>query len=143
MGKDRLNNFILWCKGWYVSTKDMDMITQARKVLQLDDYLACNNPISIALIYIDELVEKRVIDPINLYMWNSEITKFMNLYGMNYNEAVLFQIKTYFGFFIKELHLNPPIYSRKVYKLGFKAPSQFGNSYTLANYKVKKYFNKK
>ena len=32
MDKARLNNFILWCKGWYQPTKtDMDFIIQAQK----------------------------------------------------------------------------------------------------------------
>ena len=59
MDKVRLNNFILWCKNWYQPIDNkMDIITQAKKILTLDGYLSCNNPISIALMFIDELVEK-------------------------------------------------------------------------------------
>ena len=36
-----------------------------------------------------------------------------------------------------------PKYSRKLYKLGFIAPTYFGNSYKMANYKVNKIFNNK
>ena len=60
MDKVRLNNFILWCKNWYQPIdKEMDIITQAKKILTLDGYSSLNNPISIVLIFIDELVEKR------------------------------------------------------------------------------------
>ena len=61
MEKNRLNNFILWCKGWYQPIKtDMDFIVQAQKSLVLDGYMPCNNPISISLNFIDELVEKKI-----------------------------------------------------------------------------------
>ena len=76
MDKVKLNNFILWCKNWYQPIdKKMDIITQAKKILVLDEYLSCNNPISIALIFIDELVEKGIIKPISLFVWNEEINK--------------------------------------------------------------------
>ena len=69
MDKVKLNNFILWCKNWYQPMdKKMDIITQAKKILVLDEYLPCNNPISIALIFIDELVEKGIIKPISLFI---------------------------------------------------------------------------
>ena len=65
--KVKLNNFILWCKGWYQPIKsDVDFIIQAQKALVLDGYLPCNNPIDISLIFIDELVEKNIIFPIKL-----------------------------------------------------------------------------
>ena len=64
MDKVRLNHFILWCKGWYQPIKtDMDFIVQAQKALVLDGYMPCNNPISISLIFIDELVEKKYYIP--------------------------------------------------------------------------------
>ena len=67
MDKVRLNNFILWCKNWYQPIDNkMNVITQAQKILTLDEYLYCNNPILIALNYIDELVEKGIIKPIRL-----------------------------------------------------------------------------
>jgi hypothetical protein len=144
MKKVRLNNFILWCKGWYESVNDeMDIITEARKILTLDDYLSCNNPISIALCYIDELVGKGVIKPMRLLVWNEEIVKYMSMYNVNYNEALLYRIRNFFAFECDKLPLNPPIYSRKLYKMGFVTPKHFGNSYKMANYKANKFFNKR
>lgn len=141
MDKVRLNNFILWCKGWYQPIDNsMDIITEARKILTLDDYLPCNNPISIALIFIDELVDKGVIKPIRLQVWNEDIIRWMSMFNMNYNEALLFVIKSFFTFECFKLPLTPPIYSRKVYKLGFVGPSRMGNSYKMLNYKANKFF---
>ena len=144
MNKIRLNHFILWCKNWYQPINDgVDIITQAKTILTLDDYLSCNNPISISLNYIDDLVKNGIIQPIKLMTWNEEIVKYMSIYNLNYNEALLYRIKNFFAFECIKLPLNPPIYSRKVYKLGFVPPIKFGNSYKLANYKACKFFNKK
>ena len=142
MDKVRLNNFILWCKNWYqpVDSK-MDIIAQAQKILTLDDYLSCNNPISIALNYIDELVDKGIINPIRLRVWNEEIVKYMFIYNINYNEALLYRIRNFFAYECPKLTLTQPFYSRKVYKLGFISPAHLGNSYKLANYKASKVFN--
>lgn len=145
MNKIRLNNFILWCKGWYQPIKeDMDFINQAQKVLILDDYLTCNNPISISLSFIDELIEKSIISPIKLNIWNQEINKYMNLYQLDYHNALMFKIKNFFAFEIKQdtISLNPSIYNRTTYKLGFIGPKYMGNSYKMLTYKANKYFNK-
>lgn len=143
MDKIRLNHFILWCKGWYEPIDNkVDIITQARKILTLDDYLPCNNPISIALGYVDDLVKDGTIPPIRLMIWNEEIVKYMSLYATNYHESLLYRIINFFAFECTKLRLTPPIYSRKLYKMGFVAPKQFGNSYKLINYKVNKFFNK-
>lgn len=143
MDKVRLNHFILWCKNWYQTIDDsVDIITEARKILTLDDYLSYNNPIAIALNYIDDLVKEGVIQPIRLMVWNEEIVKYMSMYGFNYNEALLHRIRNFFAFECNKLPLTPPIYSRKVRKLGFIAPTYFGSSYKLANYKANKFFNK-
>ena len=140
----QLNNFILWCKNWYQPIdNNMDIITEAQKILTFDDYLPCNNPISIALSYIDELVDKGMIKHIRLLSWNEEISKYMFIYNVNYNEALLYKIRNFFAFECNKLPLVPPVYSRKLYKLGFIAPTHFGNSYKLANYKANKFFNNK
>lgn len=146
MNKVRLNNFILWCKGWYQPIKtDIDFIAQAQKSLVLDGYSHCNNPISISLIFIDELVEKGIISPIKLNIWNQEINRYMNLYQLDYHNAIMFKIKTFFAFEIEQntISLIPPIYNRTIYKLGFVGPKNMGNSYKMLTYKANKYFNKK
>lgn len=140
---ERLNNFILWCKNWYQPIdSDVDIITEARKILTLDGYLSCNNPIAISLNYIDDLVKSGTIEPIRLMMWNKEIVRYMSAYDFNYNEALLYRIKNFFAFECNKLSLNPPIYSRKVYKLGFVGPSHMGNSYKMLNHKANNFFNK-
>lgn len=143
MDKVRLNNFILWCKNWYQPIDNkMDIITQANKILTLDGYLSCNNPISIALMFIDELVEKGVIKPIRLHVWNGSIIVGMTAYNLTYDESLLHRIKNFFKFEYDKLPLTPPVYSRKVYKLGFIGPRYMGNSYKMLNYKARKIFYK-
>lgn len=144
MEKARLNHFILWCKNWYEPVnKKEDILTQAQKILVLDGYLICNLPIVIALNYIDELVDKEVIKPIRLAIWNREIMEYMIFHNMNYDEALLYKIRSIFAFDCTNLSITPPVYSRKLYKMGFVAPKHFGNSYKLINYKVNKFFNRK
>lgn len=144
MDKVRLNNFILWCKNWYLPIdKKMDIITQAKKILTLDKYLSCNNPISIALIFIDELVEKGIIKPISLFVWNDEINKYKFVYECDYQSALMYRIKNFFAFECDKLPLTPPVYSREIYKLGFVGPHYMGNSYKMLNYKARKIFNPK
>ena len=142
MDKVRLNNFILWCKGWYQPIDNsMDIITEARKILTLDGYLSCNNPIDIALMLIDELVDKGVIEPIKLTVWSDEINKYQFVYELDYYSSLMYRIKNFFAFECNKLPLTPPIYSRKVYNLGFVGPSHMGNSYKMLNYKSNKFFN--
>ena len=142
MDKVRLNNFILWCKNWYQPIdKKMDIITQAKKILALDGYLSCNNPISIALIFIDELVEKGIIKPISLFVWNEEINKYKLVYECDYQSALMYRIRNFFAFECNKLQLTPPVYSRKIYKLGFIGPHCMGNSYKMLNYKARKIFD--
>ncbi|WP_291631533.1 hypothetical protein [Clostridium sp.] len=142
MDKVRLNNFILWCKNWYYPVDNkMNIITQAKKILALDGYLSCNNPISIALIFIDELVEKGTIKPISLFVWNEEINKYKLVYECDYQSALMYRIRNFFAFECNKLQLTPPVYSRKIYKLGFMGPSYMGNSYKMLNYKARKIFD--
>lgn len=142
MDEVRLNNFILWCKNWYQPIDNkMDIITQAKKILTLDDYLSCNNPISIALIFIDELVEKEIIKPVSLFVWNEEINEYKLLCECDYQSALMYKIRNFFAFECNKLQLTPPVYSRKVYKLGFIGPHYMGNSYKMLNYKARKIFD--
>lgn len=143
MNNIRLNHFILWCRGWYrpVSNK-RDMLKEAQQILCLDGYLKGNNPISIVLNYIDELVEKGEIKPIRLDLWNQEIVKYMNWYKFDYQTSLIYRLRNFLAFEVdaKLFNLTPPIYSRKLFKMGFVAPSHFGNSYKMCNYKVNKIF---
>ena len=139
MDKVRLNNFVLWCKNWYQPIDNrMDNIAQARKILTLDGYLSCNNPISIALEFIDELVDKGLIKPIRLRVWNEDVVRGMTMYDITYNESVLYVIRTCFAFECRNLQLAPRFYSRELYKLGFVGPPYLGNSYKMLNFKARK-----
>lgn len=144
MDKVRLNHFILWCKNWYepIDTK-VDLFKQAQTILVLDGYNSFCEPVSVSLNYIDDLVKDGTIKPIRLMEWNAEIVNTMCSRNVDYYEALLYRIRNFFAFECTKLPLVPPIYSRKIYKLGFIAPTYFGNSYKLANYKANKFFNKK
>ena len=146
---NRLNNFILWCKGWYVNVdKGADEFELALKALKLDGYkFATTNDITnIVLNYIDDLIDNNIIKRNIRYLchsvWNSEINRNMNLFQCDYHHALLYTIKNFFAFEItkKEITLIPPTYTRELYKLGFVAPKHFGNSYKMANFKTHYFF---
>lgn len=142
MYKVRLNNFILWCKNWYQPIdKKMDIITQAKKILVLDEYLPNNDPIPIVLLFIDELVENGIIRHIKLQVWNEDINRGMYIFNFSYNEALLYRIKNFFAIECDSLPLKPPVYSREVYKLEFVGPRYMGNSYKMLNHKAREIFN--
>ena len=146
MDNVRLNHFILWCKGWYQPVNDRrEMLKEAQQILCLDGYLECNNTISIVLNYIDVLVEKGEIKPIRLDLWNQEIVKYMNWYKFDYQTSLIYRLRNFFAFEVdaKLFNLTPPIYSRKLFKMGFVAPSHFGNSYKMCNHKVKQIWAEK
>lgn len=150
MGKTvRLNNFILWCKGWYCPIVDnMDEFTQLKKILKLDEYefVSTNSQVlGILLNFIDDLNDEGIVSgksELRKLQWNSNIQKYMGWLNNNYERALLWTIRDFFAYSIsrQEIVLTPPIYSRKLYKMGFIAPSQFGNSYKMCNYKAKKFF---
>ena len=137
----KLNNFILWCKGWYVSVNNEDIYRQAQKALSLDGYLVECNVIYIVLNYIDELIQNKKIEPFRLSTWHDNIARNMLWYNVNYKTALLNTIVDFFCYEFE--NVQPPIYSRKLYKLGFVAPKHFGNSYKMQNYKVNKFFKKR
>lgn len=147
----RLNHFILWCKGWYKSINpDMDIFDEAVVALRLDNYFCCgrNNVIGIVTKYIDELIDKDVFDGRPGYLrfttWNQNISRNIHWYKVSYDEAVLIVLKNFFAYHIDKgiFQLNPPTYSRRLFKMGFVAPRHFGNSYKMCNHKAKKFFEK-
>ena len=142
MGKVRLNNFILWCKNWYQPIdKKINIITQAKKILVLDGYMPNNAPIQIVLLFIDELVEKGIIKPISLFVWNDEINKYKFVYECDYQSALMYRIKNFLAFECNKSQLMPPVYSRELYKLGFVGPRYMGSSYKMLNHKAREIFN--
>ena len=143
----RLNNFILWCKGWYKPiSSEMDIYSQARLALKLDGYVCIrtdNSVITIINIFIDDMVRSGIIKPISLHWFYSEILKFER-YGATRNEALLITLHSYFAYNIDReiITLKPPVYNRSVYKLGFTAPKHLGNTYKMQNDKANKFFLK-
>lgn len=167
METPRLNHFILWCKGWYIPVgyrfikkykelenhpeRDRDDFENVIEILKLDGYCYVRNKhdvLRILLNYIDELVERGVIEknyrPLSMVVWNSEIQKYLQWTKGDYEGSLLMVIKNFFAYEItrKQISLTPPVYSRKLFKIGFTAPTHFGNSYKMCNYKVNKIFNK-
>ena len=144
---NRLNNFILWCKGWYESVNnEMDIFDETLIALKLDGYefATKNHVLGIILNRLDEMIDEKIIDALRISRLHKSISENMHFYELDYNEALAYTIMSLFKYELTKdnITLNPPVYSRKLYKMGFVAPSILGNSYKMANYKVKKYFNK-
>ena len=143
----RLNNFILWCKGWYRPvSSEMDVYSQAKIALRLDGYefLKRNDEvINIINIFIDDMVESGIIKPISLHWLYSNILN-IERYGATRSEALLITLQNYFAYNIDRntITLRPPIYNRSIYKLGFTAPKHLGNTYKMQNDKANKFFLK-
>lgn len=147
----RLNHFILWCKNWYVPVnKDMNVFDQAKAALYLDGYQFIQNRydiMNIILGFMDDLTESKILgdQPFRLQLFYHDTQHNKHWYDMPSDEAFLWAIRNYFAFSIesKDVTLNPPIYNRKVYKLGFVGPRHIGNSYKMLNHKAKNVFNSK
>lgn len=150
MNKDnlRLNNFILWCKNWYEPIdKNMNVFDQAKNVLYLDGYHFIRNRhdiMNIILVFMDDLTESKILGdhPFRLQIFYQKTQSNKHWYNMPSDEAFLWAIRDYFAFSItnKDITLNPPVYNRKVYKLGFVGPRRMGNSYKMLNHKANKTF---
>ena len=149
MNANRLNNFILWCKNWYQPIdENTPIFEQARAALYLDDYICCrtdNDVLNIILLFIDDLVEAKVIQPFRMQTFYTNIKKNKHWYKFSDDESLLWTIRDFFAWELesKVIKLNPPNYNRTVYKLGFKAPRQYGNSYKMANFKIKQLFKQR
>lgn len=160
----RLNHFILWCKGWYqeapiITTNYEEFIKSknrnrtsfdmVKEILKLDGYMFVrtnSDVLSILLNYIDDLVDKGILsgnNELRMLNWNSNIQKYMS-YNNDYETSVLRTIHDLFAYSIssEDFELSPPVYNKKVYKMGFVGPRHLGNSYKMLNHKVKKIFNK-
>lgn len=142
----RLNNFILWCKGWYRPVKDeLPIFEQAKIALYLDGYEFIkheNDILNIITLFVDDLVESKIIKPFRTQIIFQQINRYKYWYQATDNEALLWFFHDYFAYELtrKELKLNPPIYNRRLFKLGFKGSPNLGNSYKMLNCKAKKYF---
>lgn len=150
MEQVRLNHFILWCKGWYEpKDKHENVFETLKKVLALDGYECVRSKDSIfniVLIFIDDLIEKGVVNknngPLRFYNIYHSIKQNKNLLYMDDDEALIYAIKNFFAFDLskEDIKLNPPTYSRRLYKMGLKSPIHFGNTYKSQNTYVNNFF---
>lgn len=58
----------------------------------------------LALMFIDELVEKGIIKPIRLHVWNGSIIVGMATYNLTYDESLLHIIKTSLNLSVINFH---------------------------------------
>lgn len=153
--KPRINHFILWCKNWYEPVnKEMSILEQCKQILKLDEYLyvkTYGDVIHIITSFIDDYNEYLISinkKPFRHERIISEIHKHMQLYDMNFYDATILVYKEILAFDIKAsmITLEPPVYNRKLYKLGFVySCKKIGQTYKECNKMVEKLFihNKK
>ena len=137
---ERLNHFILWCKNWYEPLdRNEDLFTTAKKALYLDDYCQVQNNsdvLNIALSYIDDMVECGKFDrksSLRMLVWHQDIQKNRHYFNMSYEEALLINIRNFLAFDAEKLNLTPPVYSKKVRKLGLTMTNKPGMTYKEMN----------
>lgn len=150
MKQVRLNHFILWCKGWYEPVDKCDNVFETlKKVLTLDGYEYIDSKgsiFNIVLTFIDDLIEEGVINknngPLRFYNIYNNVKRNKDLLYMNDDEALIYTIKNFFAFDLsrEDIKLNPPTYSRRLYKMGLKSPVHFGNTYKSQNAYVNNFF---
>ena len=129
--KPRLNHFILWCKGWYKPIKkDMDFFEQVRLILTLDEY--------------NKYIVSVGGQPYYQHKLINDINKYVDLYELDINTAILLSYRDFIAFDISNKHitLSAPNYNRKLYKMGFIGEYKNGQSYTENNRYAKKHFSK-
>ena len=163
--KSKLNNFILWCKNWYVLTPkeekqigkydiDQYFLGLMKKVLYLDDYHFVSNQNDVVQILLNHLDDYnkwaqenngRVLKSAELgkSIWE-HITQYSLLEKskLSYFSALIFAMREFFGWKVntQQLALSAPQYNRTLYKLGLESPNvRQGVTYKELNADLKKY----
>lgn len=167
--KSNLNNFILWCKNWYVLTPKVEklanndtdkyLLETMKRVLYLDDYQfvsSQNEVVQILLNHLDDYNRwahennGRVFKSAELArsIWE-KITNYNLLDNepkLSYFAALIFAMREFFGWKVDtdKLVLVSPHYDRKLYKLGLESPKARylnvqGLTYKTLNDNLKKY----
>ena len=137
----RLNNFILWCKGWYIPVNpELSLFSQAMLALKLDDYCFVKNKsdvLNIVFNMFDEINSMRIKSGKNKFKFHVFYHQY-NIYKMfdaDNEEALLLALK----YFILDLDkddvkLKLPVYNKHLYKMGFKSPfHKLGTTYKQLN----------
>lgn len=137
----RLNNFILWCKGWYKPTdKNIPLVEEVKKVLALDEYIFCRNMANVLHIvstFVDELndyYKTKDYSPFNHEKLIRSVYEYLR-YGYDYEEALLMSYRNFIAFDLmnKDVTLKAPIYSKALRKKGFIHDYKHGMTYKEAN----------
>ena len=147
----RLNHFILWCKNWYEPVHQEDVFVTLKKVLALDGYgfiQSKHDIFNIVFGFIDDMIQNGTFDK------SSGPLRFQNLYQsvqwhktflqMDDDKALIYSFRNFFEFSLSkdEITLSPPVYSRKLFKKGLKAPDCIGKTYTHQNKYANNFFKK-
>lgn len=129
----RLNNFVLWTKGWYKlkETNNIDDRTKLfktlKKVLALDDFLFINSEEDIVHIlsnnirYYNEWAQANNQQTLEVDCFMTEVFARMRLYDISYFEAMVYYIREFFAWRSK-INLHAPIYNSKITKFGLVSP---------------------
>lgn len=147
----RLNNFILFSKGWYESVdKKLPRIELYKKLLKLDGYdfiQSYQDVISIILIQFDEynkFLIKNGKQTLDFYQFFKFTNDNMYVYGMSYEEAIISVILTYFREMSSEfVIIEKPVYNRKLFKFGIKFSTFFGKYKIGMTYKEQNNYTEK
>ena len=124
--KVRLNNFILYSKGWYEPVnKNISKLDFYKKILKLDGYdliKSYNDVISVILIQFDEYNKFLINNNKNGYSFFqifNNVKERMSICGISYEEAIISVIMSYFmEMSSDEIELKCPFYDRKLFKNG-------------------------
>ena len=142
-----LNNFVLWCKGWYrltdsvaqnIKDEEERVFETLKRVLFLDDYYFADNKKNILLILANNLERYNKWAFENNYKTLSATDLIHGIQDkmdcsyteetMSYFMCVILVLKEFFGWHYK-MDLNPPIYDKNLFKMGLTAENKRGLTY--------------
>lgn len=123
-----LNNFALYCKGWYESSKGEDMFGTLSKVLKLDGYEFAKTKRDILCIVLNEMdgyntwLFENKKQYLRIYDLYSDLYDSMNYYdSCDLEEGIMRKIISFISNKeSSEIKLSKPLYNRKLWKYGLK-----------------------
>lgn len=138
-----LNHFALFCKGWYQPTNEKeDLFDFLRKLMYLDGYEFAKTKEDIISIILaryseyNEWLRKNGKSHQDIYRFNNNILELQRLRKLSYEEAI---IRTIQSLIMNKdnsvIRLNPPHFSRKLYKAGIMFHQLFRHDYHGMTYK--------
>lgn len=147
---NNLNNFILYCKNWYLPVDlNISKFEFIKKILKLDGYefiKSDEDMISIILINFSKFNEQLILEHKNyldLYKLYCDVSRKFYFFDKKkkIQELVIDSIIEFIKY-TKIDSINPPKFSKKLYKKGIKySHSKNGMTYKYQNEYCKKYFN--